>query len=167
MRSRRRRPRLEALILGVGDLAASQGVHARHIGADVSGDEPYPYPGDIWHYARERMVVAARAHGLDPIDSPYSNFSDAEGYRRGAAWAATLGAVGKRCIHPSQIEIANESFSPSQDQIRQARKVVRAVEDAVRDGRGAASFDGVLIDAATSRIFQTVLDRAAVLGIDG
>lgn len=113
------------------------------------------------------MVVAARAHGLDPIDSPYSNFSDAEGYRRGAAWAATLGAVGKRCIHPSQIEIANESFSPSQDQIRQARKVVRAVEDAVRDGRGAASFDGVLIDAATSRIFQTVLDRAAVLGIDG
>src|SRR5439155_705978 len=98
-------PRLEALILGFGDLSASQGVRL----ALAAG-----YPGDLWHYARARVVVAARAHGLDAIDGPFANYRDAEGYRREATWASTLGFVGKWAIHPSQIEIANDVFAPTE-----------------------------------------------------
>jgi len=85
-------PRLEALILGVGDLAASQGVRIRRL---VNPEERYP--GDLWHYARNRMVVAARAHGLDAIDGPYFNYADRDGFHREASWSATLGCVGKWC----------------------------------------------------------------------
>ncbi|MGH9115915.1 MAG: HpcH/HpaI aldolase/citrate lyase family protein, partial [Acidimicrobiales bacterium] len=106
-------PRLEALILGVGDLSASQGVRAGHVG----GGEAERYPGDMWHYARNRMIVAARACGVDAVDGPYANFRDAGGYRRQAAWAATLGAVGKWCIHPDQISIANDVFAPTPAEI--------------------------------------------------
>src|SRR5205823_15065548 len=105
-------PRLEALILGFGDLSASQGMRLG-IGADGADH----YPGDIWHHARARMIVAARAHGLDAIDGPFANFKDAQGYRREATWAAMLGAVGKWAIHPSQIEIANDVFAPTQREI--------------------------------------------------
>jgi citrate lyase subunit beta/citryl-CoA lyase len=153
-------PRLEALILGVGDLSASQGVRIGHIGE--SGER---YPGDIWHYARNRMIVAARANGLDPIDGPYGNFRDPEGYRREAVWAATLGAVGKWAIHPSQVEVAHEVFSPTPTEVARARAVVEAVRAAEASGQGAANLDGVMIDAATARIFETVLDRAERCGV--
>jgi citrate lyase subunit beta/citryl-CoA lyase len=151
-------PRLEALILGVGDLAASQGVRAAHIGAV----DQQRYPGDLWHYARSRMVVAARAGGIDAIDGPFGDFSDPDGYRLDAGWAATLGAVGKWCIHPSQIELANDVFSPTDEEVVEAKAVISAMEEAEARGLGAASFDGVLIDAASLRLFQAVVDRAAV-----
>jgi citrate lyase subunit beta/citryl-CoA lyase len=152
--------RLEALILGVGDLSASQGVRLGHIGA---ADQRYP--GDVWHYARNRMIVAARANGLDPIDGPYANFRDADGYRREAGWAATLGAVGKWAIHPDQVAIANEVFSPSEREIAQAKAVVEAVRASEAGGEGAANLNGVMIDAATARIFETVLRRAQQAGL--
>ena len=101
-------PRLEALILGFGDLSASQGMRF-----GVASDPANRYPGDIWHHARVRMISACRANGLDAIDGPFGNFRDPEGYRREATWAATLGAVGKWAIHPSQIDIANEVFAPT------------------------------------------------------
>ena len=148
--------RLEALILGVGDLSASQGIRVGHI-----GDASARYPGDMWHYARNRMIVAARANGLDAIDGPYANFRDPDGYRREAGWAATLGCVGKWAIHPSQIEIANEVFAPTADEIAVAREAVDAVRAAEEAGAGAASLGGTMIDAATARIFQVTLDRAA------
>ena len=150
--------RLEALILGVGDLSASQGIRVGHIGEATDR-----YPGDMWHYARNRMIVAARAHGLDAIDGPYANFRDAEGYRREAGWAATLGCVGKWAIHPSQIAIANEVFAPTPDEIERARRAVDAVRAAEETGAGAASLGGMMIDAATARIFQVTLDRAALI----
>ena len=152
--------RLEALILGVGDLSASQGIRLGHIGA--TGER---YPGDIWHYARNRMIVAARAHGLDPVDGPYANFRDPDGYRREASWAATLGAVGKWAIHPDQAVVANEVFSPTAREIEQARAVVDAVRRAEAAGDGAANLNGVMIDAATARIFETVLHRAQQAGL--
>ena len=145
--------RLEALILGVGDLSASQGIRAGHVGGSAEH-----YPGDMWHYARNRMIVAARANGLDAIDGPNANFRDLDGYRTDATWAATLGAVGKWAIHPSQIAIANEVFSPTADEIAQAERVIAAVREAEASGAGAASVDGLMIDAATARIFETVLD---------
>lgn len=152
--------RLEALILGVGDLSASQGIRAGHIGG---GGERYP--GDMWHYARNRMIVAARAAGIDAIDGPYANFRDEEGYRREAGWSATLGAVGKWAIHPSQVALANEVYSPTEREIAQAKSVVDAVREAEAAGSGAASLNGVMIDAATARIFETVLDRATKAGL--
>jgi citrate lyase subunit beta / citryl-CoA lyase len=151
-------PRLEALILGMGDLSASQGIRARHFGEPAER-----YPGDMWHYARNRMIVAARANGLDAIDGPYANFRNPDGYRREAGWAATLGCVGKWAIHPSQIGIANEVFAPTADEVERAREAVEAVRKAEASGAGAASLGGMMIDAATARIFQVTLDRAALI----
>jgi citrate lyase subunit beta / citryl-CoA lyase len=153
-------PRLEALILGVGDLSASQGIRAAHLGAGGSG-----YPGDIWHYARNRMIVAARANGLDAIDGPYADYRDLDGYRREANWASTLGAVGKWAIHPDQIPIANEEFAPTREEIDRALAAVAAVRDAEATGAGAASLNGVMVDAATARVFEVVLDRARRAGM--
>ena len=152
--------RLEALILGVGDLSASQGIRTGHI-----GEASDRYPGDMWHYARNRMIVAARANGLDAVDGPFANFRDPEGYRRDAGWAATLGAVGKWAIHPSQIEIANEVFAPTAHEIERAKAVIDAVRSAEASGEGAANLGGMMIDAATARIFETVLDRAKQAGL--
>ena len=118
----------------------------------------------MWHYARNRMIVAARANRLDAIDGPNANFRDLDDYRTDATWAATLGAVGKWAIHPSQIAIANEVFSPTADEIAQAERVIAAVREAEASGAGAASVDGLMIDAATARIFETVLDRATRAG---
>ena len=152
-------PRLEALILGVGDLSASQGMKLGQIGGlDES------YPGDIWHFARARMVVAARAAGIDAIDGPYANFRNPEGYTRQAAWAAALGFVGKWAIHPSQIELANRVFSPTDEEIDEARRMIAEVRKAEEAGQGSAGTGGVMIDAATARIYQVIVDRANLMG---
>lgn len=155
--------RLEALILGVGDLSASQGIRLGHIGAAAEG--LHGYPGDVWHYARNRMIVAARAHGLDAVDGPFGAISNPDGYTREASWAATLGAVGKWAIHPSQISIANEVFAPTKAEIERAAAAVSAVKEAEEAGLGAASFQGMMIDAATARIFEAVLARADRCGV--
>ena len=156
-------PRLEALILGVGDLAASQGIRTGHIGDTADGD--LPYPGDMWHYHRNRMIVAARANGLDAIDGPVANFRNPDAYRREAGWASTLGAVGKWCIHPSQVEIANDVFAPTAKEIERALHIVSAVREAEAAGEGAANMGGVMIDAATTRLFEVTLDRARRCGL--
>jgi citrate lyase subunit beta/citryl-CoA lyase len=156
-------PRLEALILGVGDLSASQGIRLGHIGAASEGN--HGYPGDVWHYARNRMIGAARANGIDAIDGPYGAISNPDGYEREASWAATLGSVGKWAIHPSQIAIANRVFAPTANEIERAAAAVRAVQEAEDAGLGAASFQGMMIDAATARIFDAVLVRARQCGV--
>jgi len=152
-------PRLEALILGVGDLAASQGVRLRRL-----LDPQERYPGDLWHYARTRMVVAARAHGLDAIDGPYFNFADRDGFHREATWSATLGCVGKWAIHPSQIEVANEVFAPTDQEIEFAREMCAAYENGAQVGSGASGTRGFMVDAASVRIFNAVLERARLTG---
>jgi len=151
--------RLEALILGVGDLAASQGIRVAH-----TGNREDRYPGDMWHYARNRMIVAARANGLDAIDGPFANFKDAAAYRQEAQWASTLGAVGKWAIHPSQVGIANDVFAPTEKEVDTARKMVDAYNDSAAGGEGAKGLGGMMIDAATARIFETVLERARLTG---
>jgi len=152
-------PRLEALILGVGDLSASQGIRTGHV-----SDPALRYPGDMWHYARNRLIVAARAAGIDAIDGPYPNYRDADGYRREATWGATLGCAGKWCIHPDQVPIANDIFAPTEKEIALARRMVEAYEAATSGGSGAAGESGVLVDAASARIFQGVLERARLTG---
>ena len=152
-------PRLEALILGFGDLSASQGMRF-----SVATDPANRYPGDLWHHARVRMITACRANGLDAVDGPFGNYKDPDGYRRDATWAATLGAVGKWAIHPSQIEIANDVFAPTAHEIESARKMSEAYEAATRSGEGAAGAGGMLVDAVAVRIFENVLERARLTG---
>jgi citrate lyase subunit beta/citryl-CoA lyase len=156
--------RLEALILGVGDLSASQGMRLGHIGV-TDGESALKYPGDVWHYARNQMIVAARSAGIDAIDGPYANFANPVGYERSAATFSMLGGVGKWCIHPSQIEIANRVFAPTEQEIEYASEVVRAVQEAEARGDGAANLNGVMIDAATTRLFEVTLERARHCGL--
>lgn len=149
-------PRIEALIFGPGDFSASQGVRW---GLTKEAE----YPGDIWAYHRSRIVVAARASGLDAIDGPFANFRDPEGYRRESLRAALLGFSGKWAIHPSQIAIANDVFSPTDQEVAAARELVEAYAKAEAEGAGAAGMGGVMIDAATVRIMEGVLERAQLI----
>jgi citrate lyase subunit beta/citryl-CoA lyase len=142
-------PRLEALIFGSGDMAASQGVRTGWL-AD--------YPGDPWIHHRTRIVLAARAAGLDAIDGPYwGEIADVEGYRAECRLVSTLGYAGKWAIHPAQIEPANETFAPTAEEVAHARRVLAAIAEAAADGRGAISLDGVLVDAVDIRLAETVL----------
>ena len=145
--------RVEALHFGVADYAASN--RARTV--SIGGLNPN-YPGDQWHFALSRMIVACRAYGLRPIDGPFGDFSDPDGYRAGARRAAALGAEGKWAIHPSQIELANEVFSPPKAEVDRAQRIIEALAEAAAQGKGAAAVDGKMIDAASERMAQTVIE---------
>ena len=144
--------RLEALHFGVADYAAS--MRARTV--NIGGLNP-DYPGDQWHAALSRMTIACRAYGLRAIDGPFGDFSDPEGYRDGARRAAALGIEGKWAIHPSQIALANEVFSPPAKEVDRARRIVAALREAEAQGKGAASLDGKMIDAASERMAANVI----------
>jgi citrate lyase beta subunit len=144
--------RLEALHFGVADYAASN--RARTV--SIGGLNPN-YPGDQWHFALSRMIVACRAYGLRPIDGPFGDYSDPDGFRAGAGRAAALGCEGKWAIHPSQVELANEVFSPPEAEVDRARRIIEALRDAEAQGKGAASVDGKMIDAASERMASTVI----------
>jgi citrate lyase beta subunit len=144
--------RLEALHFGVADYAASN--RARTV--SIGGLNPN-YPGDQWHFALSRMIVACRAYGLRPIDGPYGDYSDPDGFRAGARRAAALGCEGKWAIHPSQVELANEVFSPPEAEVDRARRIIEALRQAEAQGKGAASVDGKMIDAASERMAKTVI----------
>lgn len=144
--------RLEALHFGVADYAAS--LRARTV---VIGGLNPDYPGDQWHAALSRMTIACRAYGLRAIDGPFGDFSDPEGYKAGAKRAAALGIEGKWAIHPSQIALANEVFSPPAAEVDRARRIIVALREAEAQGKGAASLDGKMIDAASERMAQNVI----------
>ncbi|HWM03939.1 MAG TPA: CoA ester lyase, partial [Actinophytocola sp.] len=112
---------------------------------------------DQWHFALSRMIVACRAYGLRPIDGPYGDYSDPDGFRAGARRAAALGCEGKWAIHPSQVELANEVFSPPEAEVDRARRIIEALRQAEAQGKGAASVDGKMIDAASERMAKTVI----------
>jgi citrate lyase beta subunit len=151
-------PRLEALHFGVADLAAS--LRARTV--SIGGTNP-DYPGDQWHAALVRVATACRAYGLRPIDGPYGDFQDAAGYRAAARRAAALGYEGKWAIHPSQIALANEVFTPPPAEVERARRILTALDEAARLGRGAAQLDGRMIDAASARLARNVVEIAAAI----
>ena len=144
--------RLEALHFGVADFAASMRARTTNIG----GLNPQ-YPGDQWHASISRMVVACRAYGLRAIDGPFGDFSDPEGYKDGARRAAALGCEGKWAIHPSQITLANEVFSPPEAEVTRARRIIEELRKAEAMGKGAAQLDGRMIDAASERMAMNVL----------
>ena len=151
--------RVESLIFGMGDYSASQGIDIMEIGGTND------YPGDMFHFARFRITMAARAAGIDAIDGPYGNFKDEAGYRQEARRARSLGMVGKWAIHPAQIAPALEIFSPSADSIAQARKMERAMREAEAKGLGAVQVDGAMIDVAVLRLVRNTLNQAELYGL--
>lgn len=153
--------RLESLIFGPGDYSAAQGVDLESMGSA----EKSPYPGDLWHYVRNSIVVAARANDIDAIDGPFGDFSDADGYRTECVRSHTMGFVGKWAIHPSQIEIANEVYAPTEAQVERAQRVVAAMEQGVEEGLGAVELDGEMLDEATARAARVTLNRARAIGM--
>ena len=145
--------RLETLHFGVADYAASNRARTTNIG----GLNPN-YPGDQWHFAISRMVVACRAYGLRAIDGPFGDFNDPGGYEDASKRAAALGIEGKWAIHPSQIDMANEAFSPSEAELTKANRMLEALDQAAKEGKGAAQLDGRMIDAASARMAQNVVE---------
>src|SRR3954469_20287963 len=155
--------RLEAMHFGVADYAAFNKARTVVIG----GLNP-DYPGDQWHFALSRMTVACRAYGLRPIDGPFGDFKDHEGYTAAARRGAALGIEGKWAIHPSQIALANDVFTPPPREVDRARRILEALDQAAREGRGAAQLDGRMIDAASARMAQNVVDTdRAISGKSG
>ena len=153
------RGRLEVLHFGVADYAASNRARTVNIG----GLNP-DYPGDQWHFALSRMTVACRAYGLRAVDGPFGDFKDPEGFRLAARRGAALGIEGKWAIHPSQIALANEVFTPPEAEVSRARRILDALEAAAREGRGAAQLDGRMIDAASARMAENIVRMADEIG---
>jgi citrate lyase subunit beta / citryl-CoA lyase len=151
--------RLTALHFGPGDFAASVRMPQTNIGTMDEWDEAYP--GHRFHYAMQRIVVAARAQGLRAVDGPVADYRDEEGLRESCLISRSLGFDGKWCIHPAQIEAVNEVFSPTEREIEWARKVVEAYEEASAAGTGAISVDGQMIDAASIKMAQNTLDQVS------
>jgi malyl-CoA/(S)-citramalyl-CoA lyase len=162
--------RLESLHFGVADYSASIRARTTVIGGpnkmygvltDKDGDKPRDFHwGDMWHYAIARMVVAARANGLRPLDGPFGDFSDPEGFKAQAYRAAVLGCEGKWAIHPSQIALANEVYSPSEAEVTRAKRILEAMAQAQREGKGAVALDGRLIDIASIRQAEALVAKA-------
>jgi citrate lyase subunit beta/citryl-CoA lyase len=146
--------RVECLIFGMGDYSASQGIEMENIGASSE------YPGDIFHYARFRIAMAARAAGLDAVDGPFGDFRDDTAYREEARRAKALGMVGKWAIHPNQIAPALDVFSPSPEKVARARKLEASLKEAIAQGLGAIQVDGVMVDVAVLRLLRNTLDQA-------
>jgi malyl-CoA/(S)-citramalyl-CoA lyase len=169
--------RLEAMSFGVADYAASTRARTTVIGGvnkdsgvltdkDDDGNRQYFWT-DPWHAAQTRMMVACRAYGLRPIDGPFGDFNDPEGYVAAANRAAVLGFEGKWAIHPSQIELANQVYTPSVAEVTKARRIMGAMAHAAQEGRGAVSLDGRLIDIASIRMAQALIAKAEAINCQG
>jgi citrate lyase subunit beta / citryl-CoA lyase len=150
--------RLMALHFGPGDFAASVRMPLTSIGVMDEWDEVYP--GHRFHYAMQRIVVAARAADLRAVDGPVADYRDEDGLRKSCLLARSLGFDGKWCIHPAQIETVNEVFQPTEEETEWAKKVLKAYEEASAAGRGAITLDGHMIDAASIRMARNTLDQA-------
>jgi malyl-CoA/(S)-citramalyl-CoA lyase len=166
--------RLEAMSFGVADYAASTRARTTVIGGvnkdsgvladkDADGKRQYFWT-DPWHAAQTRMLVACRAYGLRPIDGPFGDFNDSDGYVAAANRAAVLGYEGKWAIHPSQIELANQVFTPSDAEVSKARRIMQAMAQAAAEGKGAVSLDGRLIDIASIRMAQVLISKSEAIG---
>ena len=151
-------PRVEALVFGPGDYAASINMPLTAIGMPDRWDTDYP--GHRWDYPLQRILVAARAVGVRAIDGPYADFRDQDGFRRSCLTARALGYDGKWCIHPDQVPIANEVFTPDEAERSWAREVLAANAQAERAGQGSFALNGQMVDAATLRMARATLARA-------
>ena len=160
-------PRLQAMSLGAADFAASMGMQTTGIGGTQEnyymtreGARHWPDP---WHWATAAIVAACRTHGILPVDGPFGDFSDDEGFRAQARRAATLGMVGKWAIHPKQVALANEVFTPSAATVTEAREILLAMEAAKAAGQGATVYKGRLVDIASIKQAEVIVKQAELL----
>ena len=160
-------PRLQAMSLGAADFAASMGMQTTGIGG--TQENYYMLQGgarhwsDPWHWAQTAIVAACRTHGVLPVDGPFGDFSDDEGFRAQARRSATLGMVGKWAIHPKQVALANEVFTPSAEAVADARAILSAMEEAKANGQGATTYKGKLIDIASMKQAEVIVKQAELI----
>ena len=164
-------PRLQAMSLGAADFAASMGMQTTGIGGTQENyymhREGQKYWSDPWHWAQAAIVAACRTHGVLPVDGPFGDFSDDAGFRAQALRSATLGMVGKWAIHPKQVALANEVFTPSDDAVREAREILAAMDEAQKSGAGAAVYKGRLVDIASVRQAEVIVRQAEMIAAAG
>ena len=160
-------PRLQAMSLGAADFAASMGMQTTGIGGTQENyymlHEGQKYWSDPWHWVQTAIVAACRTHGILPVDGPFGDFSDDEGYIAQARRSATLGMVGKWAIHPKQIALANQVFTPSEEQVREAREILAAMEQAKANGEGATVYKGRLVDIASIKQAEVIVKQAEMI----
>ncbi len=160
-------PRLQAMSLGAADFAASMGMQTTGIGGTQENyymlHQGAKHWSDPWHWAQTAIVAACRTHGVLPVDGPFGDFSDDEGFRAQARRSATLGMVGKWAIHPKQIAIANEVFTPSETQVTEAREILAAMEQAKANGEGATVYKGRLVDIASIKQAEVIVRQSEMI----
>lgn len=160
-------PRLQAMSLGAADFAASMGMQTTGIRGTQENyymiHDGKKHWSDPWHWAQAAIVAACRDHGVLPVDGPFGDFSDDEGFVAQTRRSATLGMVGKWAIHPRQVSLANEVFTPSEDQVSEAREILDAMEQAGKEGSGATVYKGRLVDIASIRQAAVIVQQAAVI----
>ena len=160
-------PRMQALSLGAADFAASMGMATTGIGGTQENyymrREGREYWPDPWHWVTAAIVAACRTHGVLPVDGPFGDFSDPDGFRAQARRVATLGMVGKWAIHPSQVALANEIFTPSDDAVQEAREILAAMEEAKARGEGATTYKGRLVDIASIKQAENIVKQAEMI----
>ena len=160
-------PRLQAMSLGAADFAASMGMQTTGIGGTQENyymlRDGAKHWSDPWHWAQTAIVAACRTHGVLPVDGPFGDFSDDEGYRAQARRSATLGMVGKWAIHPKQIAVANEVFTPSDEAVAEAREILAAMETAKANGEGATVYKGRLVDIASIKQAEVIVRQSEMI----
>ncbi len=160
-------PRLQAMSLGAADFAASMGMQTTGIGGTQENYYMFrdgaKHWSDPWHWAQAAIVAACRTHGVLPVDGPFGDFSDDDGFRAQARRSATLGMVGKWAIHPKQIAIANEVFTPSEEAVAEAREILAAMEDAKAKGEGATVYKGRLVDIASIKQAEVIVRQSEMI----
>jgi len=160
-------PRLQAMSLGAADFAASMGMQTTGIGGTQENyymvRDGAQYWSDPWHWAQAAIVAACRTHGVLPVDGPFGDFSDDEGFRAQARRSATLGMVGKWAIHPKQVALCNEVFTPSEAALTEAREILAAMEKAKSEGAGAAVYKGRLVDIASIKQAEVIVAQAELI----
>lgn len=160
-------PRLQAMSLGAADFAASMGMQTTGIGGTQENyymaRDGQKYWSDPWHWAQAAIVAACRTHGVLPVDGPFGDFSDDEGFIAQARRSATLGMVGKWAIHPKQVALANQVFTPSAESVAEAREILAAMEQAKRDGAGATVYKGRLVDIASIKQAEVIVAQSELI----
>lgn len=160
-------PRLQAMSLGAADFAASMGMQTTGIGGTQENyymlRDGVKHWSDPWHWAQAAIVAACRTHGVLPVDGPFGDFSDDEGFRAQARRSATLGMVGKWAIHPKQVALANEIFTPSDAAVTEAREILAAMEAAKARGEGATVYKGRLVDIASIKQAEVIVRQAELI----
>ena len=160
-------PRLQAMSLGAADFAASMGMQTTGIGGTQENyymlRNGVQHWSDPWHWAQAAIVAACRTHGVLPVDGPFGDFSDDDGFRAQARRSATLGMVGKWAIHPKQVALSNEVFTPSEAAVAEAREILAAMEAAKAAGQGATVYKGRLVDIASIKQAEVIVKQAEMI----